>query len=406
MPRAKHPKGASVAIAFDLIYPHSKGGGERQYRAFAEELARLGFDVDYLTSLQTSEDGDPQTFRLVPVCGPLRLYDETGVRRGAAALQYAWGLFRALVRNRGRYKAIIVSSTPVLNVFAARAALAGSGTRVIVDYLEVWDRPKWVDYAGRLTGIVAWLLQRIAIAITPYATCHSQLTARRLAGEGYKRTLAVSPGLIDGTSNPGQYSHAAHPPYVLYAGRHIADKRVESLPAAVERVRRQIPELELVILGRGTSTPAVVQAAAGKEWIRMPGFVDEDELRELMAHAACLANPSRREGYGLVVVEAAAFGTPVVLVADENNASTELISTDVNGFVARSASPADLGEALTAVLAGGEALRMRTRDWYETAVRTRTIEQTVKGILPLLNGAPGNAPGNPGSSADQAKMLR
>lgn len=138
----------------------------------------------------------------------------------------------------------------------------------------------------------------------------------------------------------------------------------------------------------------------------MPGFVDEDELRELMAHAACLANPSRREGYGLVVVEAAAFGTPVVLVADENNASTELISTDVNGFVARSASPADLGEALTAVLAGGEALRMRTRDWYETAVRTRTIEQTVKGILPLLNGAPGNAPGNPGSSADQAKMLR
>lgn len=379
-------RASTVAVAFDLIYPHSKGGGERYYRALAEELARVGRNVEYLTSDQTSEEGDPQNFRLVPVCGPLSLYDRAGVRRWQAALQYAWGLFSTLVRKRRHYGAVVVSSTPVLNVFAARAALAGSGTRVVVDYLEVWDRAKWIDYAGRITGFIAWFLQWAAIAITPQATCHAQLTAGRLRGEGYRRVLAVSPGLIDGISNPGELSLAADPPYVLYAGRHIADKRIESLPAAVELVRRTIPNLELVILGRGSSTSSVVDAVGGREWVRLPGFVDEDELRGLMAHAACLANPSRREGYGLVVVEAAAWGTPVVLVADENNAATELITTGVNGFVAASTSAEDLGGAIVAALEGGEELRHRSREWYELAVQTRTMKQTVEGILPLLDG--------------------
>ena len=47
--------------------------------------------------------------------------------------------------------------------------------------------------------------------------------------------------------------------------------------------------------------------------------------------------PSRREGYGMVVVEAAARGTPSIVVAGEDNAATELIEEGVNGFVAPSA---------------------------------------------------------------------
>ena len=44
-----------------------------------------------------------------------------------------------------------------------------------------------------------------------------------------------------------------------------------------------------------------------------------------MASALCMVPPSRREGYGLVVVEAAARGVPSVVVADPDNAATELV---------------------------------------------------------------------------------
>ena len=68
--------------------------------------------------------------------------------------------------------------------------------------------------------------------------------------------------------------------------------------------------------------------------------------------------PSRREGYGLVVVEACAAGTPAVVVADPDNAATELIEEGVNGFVAASASPQDLAAAILRVRDAGPALRV------------------------------------------------
>ncbi|MDR7185321.1 glycosyltransferase involved in cell wall biosynthesis [Microbacterium trichothecenolyticum] len=379
----------SIAIAYDCLYPFTTGGGERQYRGFAEALVDEGRRVDYLTARQWDDQSPAATerFRVVPVTGRLNLHDADGVRRTPAALAFAWGLFRALVRRRRAYDAVIVSGLPVLNVFAARAALAGSGTKIVVDYLEVWGRRQWIEYAGRMTGGLAWMLQRLAIAVTPIATCHSQLTARRLRSEGLRSEPLVSPGLIDAGPATDRVSPAARPPYVVYAGRHIPDKRVESLPAAVESARKRVPDLRLVILGNGPSTPAVAQATHGRDWITMPGFVSEDRLHELMGEAACLVNPSRREGYGLVVVEASAYGTPVVLVADEGNAATELITADTNGFVASSADADDLADAIVRAVEGGLPLRARTREWYEDAVRTRTITRTVGNILTALDRA-------------------
>lgn len=382
------PRSSTVAVAYDCLFPYSTGGGERQYRAFADELGRRGLEVDYLTAVQW-EGTTPveERFRIRPVTGRLSLYSADGVRRIPAALRYAAALFRALVRRRRRYAAVIVSGLPIFNVFAARLALLGSGTRLVVDYLEVWHRRQWVEYSGAVTGTIAWVLQRAAIAITPLATCHSQLSATRLRREGLRRPPVVSPGLIDGAVDVAAPSPATTPPYVLYVGRHIPDKRVEALPAAVAAARAGIPDLRLVVLGTGPSSDAVraeVRRVGGDDWTDFPGFVSDAELDMLLHGALCLANPSRREGYGLVVVEANAHGTPVVLVADEGNAATELIDDGVNGVVAPSTRPDDLARAIRAVADGGDDLRRTSRAWYDTAVGTRTIRRTVEGILSAL----------------------
>ena len=378
-----------VAVAYDCFFPLTTGGGERLYVGFARELAHRGCSVDYLTSAHRDER-PPSDFSVVEVSPALRLYDEDGVRRTSAALRFAWGLLRALRQRRDRYDLIIVSALPVLNVFAARLALMGSGTVVICDYLEVWGRRQWIDYAGGVTGRLGWLLQRAAIFLTPLATCHSELSAMHLRREGLRGEPVVSPGLIDTADAPAERSSARQPPYVLYAGRHIQDKRVEALPGAVAAARREIPGLQLRILGEGQSTPRVREAVAevsGEEWVTLEGFVSQEALDAAIAGATCLANPSRREGYGLVVVEAAAHGTPSVLVADPGNASVELVVPGVNGFVAESVAPSDVGEAIVQVVRGGGQLRASTRVWFDDAIRSKTIVKTIDGVLAAVQGA-------------------
>ena len=74
--------------------------------------------------------------------------------------------------------------------------------------------------------------------------------------------------------------------------------------------------------------------------------------------------PSVREGYGLVVIEAARSGTPSVVVAGADNAGVELVEEGVNGFVAPSGAPEELAAAIVRVHEGGPALRDATAAWF------------------------------------------
>lgn len=377
-------------MAFDCLYPYTTGGGEKQYMQFATEFVKAGHQVDYLTRPQWEGEAPVlDGVRAVAVSGPLRLYDDEGVRIPSTALTFAAALGRYLLTHRGSYDAVVVSATPVLNVFAARAALAGSRTVLAVDWLEVWTRRQWLEYSGPVVGRVANLLQAIAVRLSPLATGHSQHTADGLAANGLPaRRFLRSPGLIAEVGDVApRFEVGPAPAPVLFVGRHIQDKRVETIPSALALARRTLPGLRAVIGGSGPETDAVRRAAlrAGVEdAVDFPGFVGEEELAGLMHGASCLLNPSRREGYGLVIVEAAAHGTPSIVTDHPTNASTELIGDGVNGFVAPSASAEDLAAAIVRVHEGGEALRRSTRAWYDDAIRTRTIARTAQGILHAL----------------------
>jgi glycosyltransferase involved in cell wall biosynthesis len=64
------------------------------------------------------------------------------------------------------------------------------------------------------------------------------------------------------------------------------------------------------------------------------------------------------------VVEAAAHGTPSVVVRGPDNAATELIEEGINGVVAASASAPDLASAILRVYEAGPALRRSTAAWF------------------------------------------
>ena len=78
------------------------------------------------------------------------------------------------------------------------------------------------------------------------------------------------------------------------------------------------------------------------------------------------------------MVEAAARGTPSVVVAGPENAATELVDDGVNGVVSPDASPESLAAALERVLEAGSALRGSTARWFAENAPTLRIDRSLE----------------------------
>ena len=107
-------------------------------------------------------------------------------------------------------------------------------------------------------------------------------------------------------------------PLLLFAGRLEYEKGVQTALRALPRLRRRHPGLRLVIAGVGTQEVWLRDMVAEGQLSRavtFTGYLGEEELAALAAAADVALVPSIYQPFGLVALESAAVGTPVV-VAD------------------------------------------------------------------------------------------
>jgi glycosyltransferase involved in cell wall biosynthesis len=203
----------------------------------------------------------------------------------------------------------------------------------------------------------------------------SELHAARLGEEGYRGRPILLKGAYAGPVDQRE-SGDTRAPVVVYVGRHIADKRVSTIPAAIALARQQIPDLRATIFGDGPDRAHVLDEIARlglSDIIQCPGFAPWETVDAELRRAMCLILPSRREGLGLGIVEALARGTPAVVTRGPDNAATELIEEHHNGFIADNADPAVLARAIVAVHQAGPQLLHRTRSWFSANAARLTI---------------------------------
>jgi len=147
-----------------------------------------------------------------------------------------------------------------------------------------------VELARRVPWLARRVLRRARVVVAVSTALADE--ARRLGAE----RVRVVPNAVELPPEPVE---EADPPYVLFAGRLSPEKGILELVEAAEA-------LPLVVVGDGPLRERVPQAR---------GMVPRAELERLLAGAAVVAVPSRREGFGLVAAEAMAYGKPVVASA-------------------------------------------------------------------------------------------
>jgi glycosyltransferase involved in cell wall biosynthesis len=372
-----------ICLVYDCLFPYTVGGAERWYRNLGERLATEGHEVTYLTLRQweRGERGEVPGVLVVAVGPRMALYTEGGRRRVLPPLVFGLGVLYHLLRRGRRYDVVQTASFPYFSLLAAGSARLLGRFQLVVDWHEVWSRGYWNEYFGRVGGRIGYAVQALCLRIPQRAFCFSRLHARRLREGGVRGDVTLLEGEYAGSLE--EHEPLPPEPVVVFAGRHIPEKRVPAIVPAVAALRRGAPDLRCVIFGDGPDRPVVrrlVHDLDLDEVVSVPGFVDVAEVEKAFRTAACMILPSRREGYGMVVIEAASVGTPSVVVRDEDNAATELVEEGVNGFIASSASPEELAASIARAIAGGMELRRSTAAWFARNARRLSLASSLERV--------------------------
>jgi glycosyltransferase involved in cell wall biosynthesis len=382
-----------VCIVYDCLYPFTIGGAERWYRNLAERLASSGHEVTFLTRRQwgRGEDLEIGGVHVVAVSPRMELYTGEGRRRILPPLLFGLGVLVHLLRHGRRYDVVHTASFPYFSLLAADRARRRGRFRLVVDWHEVWTREYWHEYLGPLGGRLGWRIQRTCLRVPQRAFCFSRLHERRLRELGLSGPLTRLEGQYAGPPAPAEPRPAR--PVAVFAGRHIPEKRVPAIVPALARAREQVPDLSGEIYGDGPERSQVIEAIGrlgldGR--VAAPGFVASDVLERALVDALCLVLPSRREGYGLVVIESAARGVPSVVVEGPDNAATDLVEEGVNGTIAASAEADDLAAAIVRVHRAGARLRESTLDWFHRNAERLSLEHSLQVVTAEYDDRPGS----------------
>lgn len=291
-----------------LFLPSLRGGGaERVMVNLARAFTERGLQVDLV---------------LAKAEGPYLSHVPSEVRivdlQASRVLASFPGLVRYIRRECPRALLAALDHANVLAVWARK--LAGVPTRVVV---SIHSNPSQAAAGAR--SLRARLMP-LLVELT-YPLADAVIAVSQGVAEDLMRLARLSPAKVEVIYNPvvtadlfekaeepleHPWFAPGEPPVVLGVGRLTSAKDFPTLIRAFALVRRECPA-RLMILGEGEERPmleALVRELGVDEDVSLPGFVDNPYA--YMKRARVFVLSSAWEGFGNVLVEAMALGTPVV----------------------------------------------------------------------------------------------
>ncbi|OHV05017.1 glycosyltransferase family 4 protein [Mycobacterium talmoniae] len=287
---------------------HPQGGGSETY------LQRIG--------AQLAASGVAVTLRTARYPGAPRREVVDGVRisrAGGRYTVYLRALAAMLAARIGlgplrRVRPDVVVDTQNGLPFLARLAY-GRRVAVLVHHCH---REQW-PVAGPVLGRIGWYVESM---LSPWLHRRNQYvtvslpSARDLVELGVdgQRIAVVRNGLDEAPAQTLSVERAADPRVVVLS-RLVPHKQIEDALEAVAALRSTVPGLHLDIVGDGWWHQRLVDHAALlgiTDAVTFHGHVDDAAKHEVVQRSWVHVLPSRKEGWGLAVVEAAQHGVPTI----------------------------------------------------------------------------------------------
>ena len=343
-----------VGIPLLTLVPGELGGSETYVRELLRGLGRVGeheYKVLLPPAAPTASEGLPAEIA-------------TEYRLARTIMQRLVAMGAAAARP-GPLRARLEDARVVHYPLTIRIPPVDQPSIVTLHDVQHLDLPHMFPRSERRFRSVAW--DRSARGAQRVIVISEFVRERAIEKLGLEpeRVRVIPQGIDHDELGPGDQERE---PFLLYPARRWPHKNHERLFEAFGLLRRERPELRLVLTGGGdfSGVPEGVEAR---------GHVPRGELVSLMQRASALVFPSLYEGFGLPPLEAMACGCPV--------ASSDAASLpEVVGDAARLFDPNDpaaIAEAVRDVLADPQpwierGLAQASRySWDETARATDAV---------------------------------
>ena len=187
---------------------------------------------------------------------------------------------------------------------------------------------------------------------------------------------AVSNGVDLSNFKPGKASVAIYNKYdlpidrpiVLYVGRVDPEKKIGTVIDAFDKVLSNIPNAYMVIVGDGVDKTRLMKKVSDmglKESVKFLGRVLPPDLYELYKTGSLFATASEIETQGIVLIEAAATGLP--LIAVDKGAVSEVCITDKNGVLCEPGNIDEIAAAMKKILSDDETRKKYSKESIKIA---------------------------------------
>jgi glycosyltransferase involved in cell wall biosynthesis len=308
---------------------HPQGGGSETYlQRIGAQLAASGIDV---------------MLRTARYAGAPRREVVDGVRISRAGGRYSvyiWALVAMAASYIGlgplrRARPDVVVDTQNGLPFMARL-LYGRRAVVLVHHCH---REQW-PVAGPLLGRLGWFVES---RLSPWVNCRNQYvtvslpSARDLVtlGVDNERIAVVRNGLDEAPAQTLSGPRAAGP-RVAVLSRLVPHKQIEDALEAVAELRSRIPGLHLDIVGGGWWRQRLVDHVHRLDMsaaVTFHGHVDDVTKHHVLQSSWVHLLPSRKEGWGLAVMEAAQHKVPTIGYRSSGGLSDSIVD-GVTGILA------------------------------------------------------------------------
>lgn len=252
--------------------------------------------------------------------------------------------------SRGLLTAFLRPGGDVFHALNQRAPAARVKRLVVTfhDLFVMTGEYSTAEFRARFTAQAKEAAARADLVIAVSAFTGAQV--ERLLGVERGRLRVIPHGVAVPAEAPAVSTRR---PLVLCVG---AIQKRKNMPRLVRAFERLPAEWRLVLAGAGGydagETLRTIEASPARERIETPGYVDETRLEQLYAEASVFAFPSLDEGFGIPVLEAMAWGVPVLT-------STRSSLPEVAGDAALLVDPEETEEIAEGLLrlAGDAGLR-------------------------------------------------